>query len=262
MSTDATSASKPFWSRSLLNQSFSELIGSLLFTFVGISAIAVTGNIDAEALTSTRIVSIALLDGFLYYLLINLTMRLSDLDGGYCNPTITFSLALMDTIFAWKDLGAYFFRAFILIAMQIGGACLGALLVLVCIPNPLNGSEKLGFSHPTFGTSSLSAFLIEAILGFFLTMVILGTRRHETRRSSILIAFSYVSIRLLSYPLSGGFVNPARSFGPSIMSIDGLKNIWIYLIASPLGALVAVPSFLYLHKEIQVDSDLQADDDA
>lgn len=71
-------------------------------------------------------------------------------------------------------------------------------------------------------------------------------------------ALSYISIRLMSHPLTGGYANPARSFGPAAVSgMAGMQYIWIYLLASPIGAIVAVPVFLYLHKEVHIDSELQ-----
>jgi len=60
-------------------------------------------------------------------------------------------------------------------------------MLLISMPDPMIGSEKTGYSHPTFGTTSIAAFGLEAIMGFLLTMVVLNVRRHETRRSSIMI---------------------------------------------------------------------------
>jgi len=61
-------------------------------------------------------------DGFLYYVLINLTMRLTDEDGGYVNPTITLSLAWLDTWFQWRQSWKFMLRALFLIVMQLAGA--------------------------------------------------------------------------------------------------------------------------------------------
>jgi len=245
-----------------LRTSLSELIGAALLCFFGAAAISVSGNIDAEALKCTRIVFITLTDGLIYFALINLTMRLSEEDGAYLNPTVAFSLAFMDSIFVWRQFFSAFTRALILIVMQLFGAVAGTSLVLLAVPGVLNGSEKSGYSQPTFGTNVWAAFFVEALVGFFLVMMILAIRRNESRRSSIIAGFGYVAIRLLSYPLSGGFANPARSFGPAVVSITGMNYIWIYLLGSPFGALFAVPVFLYLHKEVNVDSDLQESGDA
>ncbi len=39
-------------------------------------------------------------------------------------------------------------------------------------------------------------------------------------------------------PISGSSLNPARSLGPAVMSAT-YRSLWVYLVAPPLGALVA-----------------------
>jgi len=42
-------------------------------------------------------------------------------------------------------------------------------------------------------------------------------------------------------PISGASMNPARSLGPALLSLQ-LEHLWIHLIAPPLGAALAVVS--------------------
>jgi aquaporin NIP len=44
---------------------------------------------------------------------------------------------------------------------------------------------------------------------------------------------------LFAGPISGASMNPARSLAPALISLR-LHDIWIYLLAPPLGALTAV----------------------
>jgi len=243
---------------SVLRQGLAELLGAALLAFLSGGAITITGKVDAEALKCGRILAISLLDGFLYYALISLTMRLADSQGGYLNPAVTLSLGLLDSIIEWRKMGIFLLKALLFMICQFIGALGGAALILVTFPSPLSGSELTGYSHPTFGTTVLQAFFIEAILAFFFTLVVLSVRRHEVRRSSLLIGFTYVAIRLLSYPLSGGFVNPARSLGPAVVSTTaGLPYVWIYMSAPFAGSALAVFAFITLHKEIASGSELQ-----
>jgi len=236
----------------------SELLGAALLVFLSAEAITISGSVDAEALKCGRVIAIALLDGFLYYSMISLTMRLSENNGGYLNPAVTLSLALLDSIIEWRKTGVFILKALLFIVCQFLGGLGGAALILVTFPNPLSGSEKTGYSQPNYGTTVLQAFFIEAVLAFFLTLVILSVRRHEIRRSSLLIGFAYIAVRLMSYPLSGGFVNPARSLGVAVNSTTyGLPFVWIYLSAPFIGAVIAVFAFITLHKEIASGSELQ-----
>jgi aquaporin Z len=45
---------------------------------------------------------------------------------------------------------------------------------------------------------------------------------------------------LFAGPISGASMNPARSLGPALVSFH-FENLWIYLVATVLGALLAVP---------------------
>ncbi|HSH40365.1 MAG TPA: aquaporin, partial [Chthoniobacterales bacterium] len=45
---------------------------------------------------------------------------------------------------------------------------------------------------------------------------------------------------LFAGPISGASMNPARSLGPAVASLN-FGSLWIYLTAPILGALLAVP---------------------
>ena len=46
---------------------------------------------------------------------------------------------------------------------------------------------------------------------------------------------------LFAGPISGASMNPARSFAPALISMN-FNNLWIYLVGTCLGALIAVPA--------------------
>jgi aquaporin Z len=47
---------------------------------------------------------------------------------------------------------------------------------------------------------------------------------------------------LFAGPICGASMNPARSFGPAIVS-GHFEHLWIYLVAPVLGMLVAIPLY-------------------
>lgn len=77
----------------------------------------------------------------------------------------------------------------------------------------------------------------------------------------LLSGFIYFAIRVVSFPISGGYVNVARSFGGMMVSGDAWKYSWIYLLASPMGAVLATGIWLYLHQlKIAIDPSFRDDE--
>lgn len=242
----ASAAFKKNLAVSVFKQGLSEAFGALLFSFIGCVVYVTTGKIDVEAVSCMRIIVISLSDGLSFYALVYLTMRLSDEKGSYFNPATTISLFVLDSYMDRQYL-LHFMRAFFFIICQLFGAVFGTLLALLLTPSPLVGLEKMGYSHPIFEMTSGASFFVEFFTGFFLVFVVLAIRKNETRRSSLVLAFAYVAIRLLSFPFTGGFTNPARSFGVTLIGGGGWDTLAVYLFGSPLGGMLAVFFFLYLH---------------
>lgn len=254
-------------SSSLWKQGLAELVGAFMFTFVSAAAVVSSGKYASEATDSSRVVAVALTEGFAFYAIVNLTMRLASGFGGYFNPALTLALSALDMKFDGRVLQHTWRFVFFLVA-QLAGATGGAFFTLLALPDPLSGEEKTGvsrpFNHVTFQATSLQAFAVEAMLGLFFTLVVFSVRRNEKRRSSLVLALAYAAVRIVSFPLSGGYVNPARSFASGVVG-GGLDILWVYLFGAPAGALVGVLFFSILNNDdMSVDTTFQnadADDD-
>ncbi|MGH3650258.1 MAG: aquaporin, partial [Acidimicrobiia bacterium] len=53
------------------------------------------------------------------------------------------------------------------------------------------------------------------------------------------IALTLVAVHLAGLPLSGASVNPARSFGPVVVSGDIGSSLWVYIYAPLIGSVLA-----------------------
>ena len=94
---------------------------------------------------------------------------------------------------------------------------------------------------------ALTATLVEALLVFFLVLVIFGTtvdRRSHTSHAGISIGLVFAVLVLLSFELTGAALNPARAFGPALVA-----NFWdhqlVYWSGPILGALIAALVYEY-----------------
>ena len=95
----------------------------------------------------------------------------------------------------------------------------------------------------------MGAFALEVVLTTILATVILATAdQYELvgPNAAIAVGATIALCGLVALPLEGASMNPARSFGPAIVSGD-VGNLWIYVLGPILGAVIAVLLAYALH---------------
>ena len=100
--------------------------------------------------------------------------------------------------------------------------------------------------HPA--GSDIQALVWEVVLTFFLMVVIVAVAtdtRAVGQGAAIAIGGTVALGALVGGPISGASMNPSRSIGPALVSGD-LSDLWIYLIAPPVGAIAAALVYRYL----------------
>jgi aquaporin Z len=118
------------------------------------------------------------------------------------------------------------------------GAALACLFLLAVFGNV----EHLGATLPGPGYDNWQALLMEIALTGGLVSVILGTASAAQNVGTIgaLGVGGYVALAgLWAAPVSGTSMNPARSFGPALVSGDW-SSYWVYVVGPLVGALIAV----------------------
>src|SRR6202007_1587722 len=104
--------------------------------------------------------------------------------------------------------------------------------------------EHLGATLPGPGYKSWQALLMEIVLTALLVSVILGTASGAQNVGAIaaLGVGGYIALAgLWAAPVSGVSMNPARSFGPALVS-GHFSSYWVYVLGPIAGALIAVGS--------------------
>ncbi len=150
--------------------------------------------------------------------------------GAHLNPVVTVAFALRHDFPARRALGY--------VIAQLVGATLACLFLLAVFGNV----EHLGATLPGPGYHGWQALLIEIALTAGLVSVILGTASAAQNVGTIgaLGVGGYVALAgLWAAPVSGASMNPARSFGPALVSGDW-SSFWAYVIGPAVGALLAV----------------------
>jgi aquaporin Z len=150
--------------------------------------------------------------------------------GAHLNPVVSLAFALRDD-FPRRRVPGY-------VLAQLVGAALGCLFLLAVFGNV----EHLGATLPGPGYHNWQALLMEIALTAGLVSVILGTASAAQNVGTIgaLGVGGYVALAgLWAAPVSGVSMNPARSFGPALVSGDW-SSFWVYVLGPLVGALIAV----------------------
>ncbi len=215
----------------LLHRAAAEALGVFALVFAGCGAIVT----EAEHPGSLGVVGIALVFGLIVMAMIYATGHLS---GAHLNPAVTLAFALTRH-FPRAEAGAY------LLAQAIGALAAAALLAAVWPGQP----AELGATVPSVGAGS--AFVYEVVLTAFLMFVIIAVAT-DTRAvgaaAAIAIGGTVGLDALFGGPITGASMNPARSLGPALISGE-FSDLWIYLLAPPLGAAVGALAYQLVRGE-------------
>ncbi len=152
------------------------------------------------------------------------------ISGAHLNPAVSLAFALRGD-FPWKRVPGY-------VIVQLSGAALACLFLDAVFGNV----QHLGATLPGPGYHAWQALLMEIVLTLGLVSVILGTASAAQNVGAIaaLGVGGYIALAgLWSAPVSGTSMNPARSFGPALVSGD-FSAYWVYVAGPIAGALLAV----------------------
>jgi aquaporin Z len=138
------------------------------------------------------------------------------------------------------------------------GGLLGALLLLwVMDSSPDYSTARIGLGANGYGAASLlhfsggGAFLTEVILTAVFVLVVLAATRKDASApvAGVVVGLALALVNIMGIPIDGASVNPARSFGPAvIVGGQALSQLWLFLIAPLVGAVVGVAGYMLFHR--------------
>jgi aquaporin Z len=200
---------------------FSELLGTFLLVLVAAGG----GILHAKGQVSLAAAVVA--PGLM---VMSIILFMGAVSGAHLNPVVSLAFALRRD-FPWKRLPGY-------VVIQLLGAALACLFLDAVFGN----IHHLGATLPGPGYANWQALLMEVVLTAGLVSVILGTASAAQNVGAVaaLGVAGYIALAgLWSAPVSGTSMNPARSFGPALVSGD-FSSYWVYVFGPLAGALIAV----------------------
>ena len=204
-----------------------EFVGTFALVFIGGGAIIVSKLPDSNI----GLVEVALAHGIILAVMVSALMRIS----GHFKPAVTLGFMIARRIEAMMA-GLY-------IVAQLVGAIAAAFALRFTMPPTAFEAARAGGQAVSIDITASQAITLEAIATFFLVFVVFGTAvdKKAPRIGGLAIGLTIAADILAIGPLTGGSMNPARSFGPAFASQvwEGQLIYWIGpLIGGALAALL------------------------
>jgi MIP family channel proteins len=221
-----------------------EFFGTLMLVFFICAVVSLYGPEPSPA-NPNPFVDFGVIGLVHVLLLFVLIQTLAIVSGAHFNTAVTVALVTLRQI-KIADAAIY-------IVAQLAGAVAGALLVKAIL---LDEGEAENYGAPAVSNivdgAAFPGLVVEAIGTFFLLWAIIGVAVHP-RAAKDWAAFAIggalgMGVMVLA-PITGAGFNPARSFGPTLVSGEWDDFFIVYLIGPLIGALVA--SFLYFYVFVQ-----------
>ncbi|MCX6242992.1 MAG: aquaporin Z [Bacteroidetes bacterium] len=216
---------------------FAELIGTFSLVLFGCGS-AVIAGISQTGPSGIGLLGIAIAFGFA---VVAMAYAIGGISGCHINPAVTIGVLTAGKMSVQDAIGY--------IISQCVGAILGAfVLYLIVSGKPGWQMTEWGLGSNGWGEGYLgafntfSAFLIETVMTFLFVFVILGTtsKYGNGAMAGLAIGVTLMLIHLVTIPVTGTSVNPARSLGPALFAGGkALSQLWLFIVAPIVGAVIA-----------------------
>ena len=221
--------------RDLWAAAIAEFIGPFALVVAGVGAIISTQNLGDGG----NLVAVALAHGLAIGLMV---AALGHVSGGHFNPAVTISILATGEI--------RLTRAITYVVAQLLGATVGAGVLTLVFPalGPMGrNNQGVNLGLPGLGpdVSVSGALIMEAVMTFFLVLVIFGTvvdPRGPKAIAPLAIGLIISMDILTGGRITGAAMNPARALGPAIVQQD-FTNWWIYWVGPIVGGLIAAYAY-------------------
>ena len=167
--------------------------------------------------------------------------------GAQVNPAVTIGLLVARKI-KGKEAAVY-------VVAQLIGAVIAAAVVYSIFGSEMSASVTLPFED-----NVVRALILETVMTFTLVYVVLATTTSKNFKivplAGVAIGFTLGFNVMFGAAITGGSLNPARSFGPALITGNFEYN-WIYWVAPIVGGLIAAGVYRALNKDTDLPTEEQ-----
>jgi MIP family channel proteins len=237
---------------SYLKKYVAEFIAAFFLVFAGTAAIVADQQLAVVLVRdSFGLLGVALAHGLALGVAI---AAIGGISGGHANPAVSIAFYIARRLSA-KDTAWY------IVAQLLGGLFAALLVARVFTPEAV---EATGSGVPALGpgTNLLQGGLIEVVLTFMLGFVIWGVAVNPKGAKIIAplaIGLTFTFGILAGGPFTGAAMNPARWFGPAVVS-GQFANWPVWVLGPIVGALLASTVYELFFLEPEAPEEVELED--
>lgn len=216
----------------------------LLAEFIGTAVLVILGcgtamMVGCDAVYGCGYILTALAFGLA---IVAMAYSIGNISGCHVNPAVSLAMLIRGDLSVAEFFG-YFGAQ--LLGATAGAAVLGGVFSLANISDITGnlGANGLASVHGSFA----AGLLVEVILTFIFVLCILGVTSEAYDHGNVaglVIGLALVVVHILGIGFTGTSVNPARSFGPALISLFAknsvpIKELWVFIVGPLAGGALA-----------------------
>ena len=209
-----------------------EFIGTLVLVLFACGAAAVLGC-DGARVNAAYFATAAAFG----LVIVAMAYSIGNVSGCHINPAVSIAM-LVSGKMKIGDFCGY-------VVAQFAGATAGAAILWAL----LGSNEALG-QNGLYKNDVWLSLLVEIILTFVFVLAILGvtSRASNSPVAGLVIGLTLTLVHIFGIHFTGTSVNPARSFGPAILS-GATDGLWVFIAAPLIGGLLAALFYSFIDKK-------------
>ncbi|XP_056453283.1 aquaporin-4-like isoform X1 [Gadus chalcogrammus] len=231
-------AFKGIWTKDFWRAVSGEFLATLIFVLLGLGSTINWGA--AEHGTPSPPADLVLISLCFGLSIATMAQCFGHISGGHINPAVTAAMLVTRKISLAK---AVFY-----VLAQCLGAVVGAAVLSLVTPSAVSGGLGVTMVNPKISVGH--ALVVELLITFQLVFTIFATcdpkRTDLGGSASLSIGLAVVIGHLFAIPYTGASMNPARSLGPALVTLN-FSDHWVYWIGPVLGAILAAGLYEYLY---------------
>ena len=218
-----------------MNKYVAEFIGTAVLVIFGCGSAVAANTLLGNAGQHIQLAFSTLLIAFAFGLsIVAMAYSVGNISGCHVNPAVSFGMLVAGRM-TKKDFVGY------VIAQFLGATAGAAVLAFILGSTASLGTNGFGKAS-AMGIGASTAVVVEVVLTFVFVFAILGvTSKPEfSNVAGLVIGLTLTLVHILGVPFTGTSVNPARSFGPALLSGGlAMQQLWVFIVGPLVGAFLA-----------------------